>query len=69
MDQSYLAHALLLLLFVAMTPPPSIPTITPVFQAGRSAHGQRGGSGRPLSPVVDDDAFVGFLNEAARRIL
>ena len=44
-------------------------------QAGKSAYGQRvgktaGGSmGRPLSPVMDDDAFVGFLNEAARRIL
>ena len=45
------------------------------FQAGSSAYGQRGGKGargtadRPLSPVMDDDAFVGFLNEAARRIL
>jgi hypothetical protein len=40
------------------------------LQAGSGAYGQRvGKSGRPLSPVMDDDAFVGFLNEAARRIL
>ena len=45
------------------------------MQAGTSAHGQRVGktaqriAGRPLSPVMDDDDFVGFLNEAAKRIL
>jgi hypothetical protein len=45
------------------------------MQAGTGVHGQRVGktaqriAGRPLSPVMDDDAFVGFLNEAAKRIL
>ena len=45
------------------------------MQAGTGAYGQRGGktaqgmADRPLSPVMDDDAFVGFLNEAARKIL